>query len=124
MLFPPRVSVTKVWVVGGGEDGGLTLHLVCRLVKMVLVMILVMVALMMVTVLSFILSENLLPGNAYGNAYAIAMHCIVSLSSREILFFYRVDADPAVQGLWSRQDGLAGWSVEQSQVKVSQLKMS
>ena len=115
MLFPPRVSVTKVWVVGGGEEGGLTLHLVCRLVKMVLVMILVMV-----TVLSFILSENLLPGNAY----AIAMHCIVSLSSREILFFYRVDADPAVQGLWSRQDGLAGWSVEQSQVKVSQLKMS
>ena len=30
MLFPPRVSVTKVWVVGGGEEGGLTLHLVCR----------------------------------------------------------------------------------------------
>ena len=120
MLFPPRVSVTKVWVVGGGEEGGLTLHLVCRLVKMVLVIILVMVTLMMVTVLSFILSENLLPGNAY----AIAMHCIVSLSSREILFFYRVDADPAVQGLWSRQDGLAGWSVEQSQVKVSRLKMS
>lgn len=56
VLFPPRVSVTKVWVVGGGEEGGLTLHLVCR-----------------------------------------------------------VDADPAVQGLWSRQDGLAGWSVEQSQ---------
>ena len=53
-----------------------------------------------------------------------ARQCIVSLSSREILFFYRVDADPAVQGLWSRQDGLAGWSVEQSQVKVSQLKMS
>ena len=53
-----------------------------------------------------------------------ARRCKVSLSSREILFFYRVDADPAVQGLWSRQDGLAGWSVEQSQVKVSQLKMS
>jgi len=56
VLFPPRVSVTKVWVVGGGEEGGLTLHLVCR-----------------------------------------------------------VDAEPAVQGLWSRQDGLAGWSVEHSQ---------
>jgi len=56
VLFPPRVSVTKVWVVGGGEEGGLTLHLVCR-----------------------------------------------------------VDAEPAVQGLWSRQDGLAGWSIEQSQ---------
>ena len=35
VLFPPKVSVTKVWVVGGGEDGGLTLHLVCRLVRMV-----------------------------------------------------------------------------------------
>ena len=107
--------MTKVWVVGGGEEGGLTLHLVCRLVKLVLVMILVTVTLMMVTVLNFILSENLLQ---------CIRHCIVSLSSREILFVYRVDADPSVQGLWSRQDGLAGWSVEQSQVKVSQLKMS
>jgi len=56
VLFPPKVSVTKVWVVGGGEDGGLTLHLVCR-----------------------------------------------------------VDAEPAAQGLWSREDGLAGWSIEHSQ---------
>ena len=33
-----------MWVVGGGEDGGLTLHLVCRLVGMVVVgMVVVMV---------------------------------------------------------------------------------
>ena len=43
VLFPPKVSVTKVWVVGGGEDGGLTLHLVCRLVRMVVVMVVAMV---------------------------------------------------------------------------------
>ena len=42
VLFPPKVSVTKVWVVGGGEDGGLTLHLVCRLVRMVVVMVVAM----------------------------------------------------------------------------------
>ena len=41
VLFPPKVSVTKVWVVGGGEDGGLTLHLVCRLVRMVVVVMVV-----------------------------------------------------------------------------------
>ena len=41
VLFPPKVSVTKVWVVGGGEDGGLTLHLVCRLVRMLVVVMVV-----------------------------------------------------------------------------------
>ena len=29
----------------------------------------------------------------------------------------RVDAEPAAQGLWSREDGLAGWSIEHSQVR-------
>ena len=30
----------------------------------------------------------------------------------------RVDAEPAAQGLWSREDGLAGWSIEHSQVRI------
>ena len=30
----------------------------------------------------------------------------------------RVDAEPVAQGLWSREDGLAGWSIEHSQVRI------
>ena len=29
ILYPPKLTVSKVWVVGG-EGGGLVLHLVCR----------------------------------------------------------------------------------------------
>ena len=29
----------------------------------------------------------------------------------------RVDSMPAVEGVWSRHDGLAGWDVELSQVR-------
>ena len=50
VLFPPKVSVTKVWVVGGGEDGGLTLHLVCRLVRMVVAMVMIRVVMIMIVV--------------------------------------------------------------------------
>ena len=32
---------------------------------------------------------------------------------------FRVESAPAVEGIWSRQDGLAGWNVEQSQVSLS-----
>ena len=35
-----------MWVVGGGEDGGLTLHLVCRLVRMVVVVMVVAMEMM------------------------------------------------------------------------------
>ena len=50
VLFPPKVSVTKVWVVGGGEDGGLTLHLVCRLVRRAVVVMVMVVMITMVMV--------------------------------------------------------------------------
>ena len=40
-----------MWVVGGGEDGGLTLHLVCRLVRMVVRMVVVVMVVAMVMIM-------------------------------------------------------------------------
>ena len=39
-----------MWVVGGGEDGGLTLHLVCRLVRRAVVVMVMVVMITMVMV--------------------------------------------------------------------------
>ena len=48
-----------MWVVGGGEDGGLTLHLVCRLVRMVVVMVVAMVMMRVVMIMMLMVDGGL-----------------------------------------------------------------
>ena len=47
-----------MWVVGGGEDGGLTLHLVCRLVRMAVVVMLVVIMMVMVVMITMVMVDG------------------------------------------------------------------